>query len=315
MKTLLRRFFFITFGIVLISIVLLGCSFASEETGTLKLSLTDAPIADAAAVEGVYITISSIQYNQNDVWIEDTNFEGPQTFNLLDLTGGTVTPLSNTEITAGEISQIRFMLDVQEDGSTEEENPGSYIVIDSTGTANGTADNDVIHELFVPSGEQTGYKATGSFTIPANGEVEITADFDVRKSVVKRGVKDEYILKPTIRLVVNNQAGTIAGSFTEDTSTYSSYIIFAYEDGEYATSEAPDGTEDDTFIPFGHAISSASADLTEGSYTIPFLAAGTYDLIIVGVDEEGVYTVIDETTYSDVAVESELTEVQDITLT
>lgn len=312
MKTLLRRSFFITFGIVLISIVLLGCSFASEETGTLKLSLTDAPIADAAAVEGVYITISSIKYNQNDVWIEDTNFEGPQTFNLLDLTGGTVAPLSNTEITAGEVTQIRFMLDVQEDGTSEDSSPGSYIVLDSTGTADGTEANDVIHELFVPSGEQTGYKATGSFTIPANGEVEITADFDVRKSVVKRGVKDEYILKPTIRLVVNNQAGTIAGSFTEGTTTYPSYIIFAYEDGEYAASEAAEVTGD--AIQFEHAISSASADLTEGSYTIPFLAEGTYDLIIAGVDEEGVYTVIDETTYSDVVVESELTTDQNITL-
>lgn len=312
MKTLLRRSFFITFGIVLISIVLLGCSFASEETGTLKLSLTDAPIADAAAVEGVYITISSIWYNQNDVWIEDTNFEGPQTFNLLDLTGGTVAALSNTEITAGEVTQIRFMLDVQEEGATEEESPGSYIVIDSTGTADGTEANDVIHELFIPSVEQTGYKATGSFTIPANGEVEITADFDVRKSVVKRGVKDEYILKPTIRLVVNNQAGTIAGSFAEGTSTYPSFIIFAYEDGEYAASEAAEVTGDE--IQFEHAVSSASVDLTEGSYTIPFLAEGTYDLIIVGVDAEGVYTVIDETTYSDVVVESELTEVQNITL-
>lgn len=312
MKTLLRRSFFITFGIVLISIVLLGCSFASEETGTLKLSLTDAPIADAAAVEGVYITISSIKYNQNDVWIEDTNFEGPKEFNLLELTGGTVALLSNTEITAGEITQIRFMLDVQEDGTSEDPSPGSYIVLDSTGTADGTKANDVIHELFVPSGEQTGYKATGSFTIPANGEVEITADFDVRKSVVKRGVKDEYILKPTIRLVVNNQAGTIAGSFTEGTTTYPSYIIFAYEDGEYAASEAAEVTGD--AIQFEHAISSASADLTEGSYTIPFLAEGTYDLIIVGVDEEGVYTVIDETTYSDVVVESELTTDQNITL-
>lgn len=312
MKTLLRRSFFITFGIVLISIVLLGCSFASEETGTLKLSLTDAPIADAAAVEGVYITISSIKYNQNDVWIEDTNFEGPKEFNLLELTGGTVALLSNTEITAGEITQIRFMLDVEEEGTAREGTPGSYIVLDSTGTADGTEANDVTYELFVPSVAQTGYKATGSFTVPANGEVEITADFDVRKSVVKRGVKDEYILKPTIRLVVNNQAGTIDGSFLEGTPTYPSYIIFAYEDGEYTASEAAEVTGDE--IQFEQAVSSASVNIDDGSYTIPFLAEGTYDLIIVGVDAEGAYTVLDDTTYSDVVVEAELTEVQNISL-
>ncbi len=121
MHTILRRSFIVILGIILISVVLLGCSFAAEETGTIKLSLTDAPIADSAAVEGVYITISSIKYNQNDVWIEDTNFEGPKEFNLLELTGGTVALLSNTEITAGEITQIRFMLDVEEEGGTARE--------------------------------------------------------------------------------------------------------------------------------------------------------------------------------------------------
>jgi hypothetical protein len=42
----------------------------------------------------------------------------------------------------------------------------------------------------------------------------VTADFDVRKSIVKAGASGKYILKPTIRLVVDNQAGCIKGDVT-----------------------------------------------------------------------------------------------------
>lgn len=309
-----HHIFLIVTGIVLVTILMIGCSMAADEPGTVRLSLTDAPIADARGVEGVFITISGIEYNLHDTWIEDTGFEGPLEFNLLDLTGGTVAPLTHTVINSGEVTQIRFMLDAQEDGASPSATPGSYIVIDSRGEADGIIDEyDDTYELFVPSGSQTGYKATGSFTIPSNGEVEITADFDVRKSVVKRGSKDEYILKPTIRLIVNNQAGTIAGNFAASASPFTAFTIFAYEDGEYTESEAPSGTEDpETFIPFENAVTSAAVDTINGTYILPFLAAGTYDLIIVGVGDDGSYTVIDATTYVDILVETETTTTTDI---
>lgn len=317
MQTKLHRIFLIVTGIVLVTVLMIGCSMAADDPGTIRLSLTDAPIADAKDVEGVFITISSIEYNLNGAWIEDTGFEGPQEFNLLDLTGGTVAPLTNTVISAGEVTQIRFKLDVQTDGASSRAIPGSYIVIDSRGEADGVIDeNDDTYELFVPSGSQTGYKAVGSFTIPSNGEVEITADFDVRKSVVKRGSKDEYILKPTIRLIVNNQAGTIDGSFTAIGSPFTAFTVFAYEDGVYTDSEAPTGTEDpETFVAFENAVSSAAVDITDGTYILPFLAAGTYDLIVVGVGDDGSYTVIDSTTYGDILVEAETTTNRDISLT
>ena len=267
MQKKLHRTVIVVLGVVLVTAFLLGCSLTNNDTGTIKLSLTDAPIADAKSVEGVFITIASIEYHLNGAWIEDTGFEGPQKFNLLELTGGTVAPLSNTIINAGEVTQIRFMLDAQEHGATQKANPANYMVIDPSGTANGIDEEDLIYELFVPSGGQTGYKAVGTFTVPINGEVEITADFDVRKSIVKRGVLDEYLLKPTIRLIVNNQAGTIAGSFSEDAQTYDAYTIFVYADGTYTDSEASAGTEDpETFVPFENAISSAAVDTTEGSY-------------------------------------------------
>ena len=158
-------------------------------TGTLKLYLSDAPL-DAENVAGVYITINEIQYHRDGQWIRCGEFEGPQTYDLLELTRGNSTLLGELTLPAGNYTQIRFMLDIPEKGS-HPTNPGCYIEF---------ADNST-EPLFAPSGGETGYKATGYFEVTANGTVEVTADFDVRKAVVVAG--SSYILKPTIKLMVS----------------------------------------------------------------------------------------------------------------
>jgi hypothetical protein len=158
-------------------------------TGTLKLYLSDAPL-DAENVTGVYITINEIQYHVDGQWITCEEFEGPKTYNLLELTGGNITLLGEFTLPAGDYTQIRFMLDIPEKGS-HPANPGCYIEFADKST----------EPLFVPSGGETGYKAIGYFEVPVNGTVEVTADFDVRKAVVV--ANSSYILKPTIKLIVN----------------------------------------------------------------------------------------------------------------
>jgi len=158
-------------------------------TGTLKLYLCDAPL-DAENVTGVYITINEIQYHLNGQWITCEEFVGNQTYNLLELTGGNSALLGNFTLPAGNYTQIRFMLDIPEKGS-HPANPGCYIEFANNST----------EPLFTPSGGETGYKAIGQFEVTANETVVVTADFDVRKAVVVAG--SSYILKPTIKLIVN----------------------------------------------------------------------------------------------------------------
>jgi len=160
------------------------------ETGTLKLYLSDAP-TDAENVTGVYITIDEIQYHRDGQWITCAEFIGPQTHDLLELTGGNSTLLGELTLPSGNYTQIRFMLDIQEIGPPPS-SPGCYIEF---------ADNST-EPLFLPSGAETGYKAIGQFEVPVNGTVEVTADFDVREAVVVAGPL--YILKPTIKLVVDD---------------------------------------------------------------------------------------------------------------
>jgi len=263
----------------------LSCGEALETgTGTLELYLADAPI-DAENVTGVYITINEIQYHVGEQWITCEEFEGPQTYDLLELTGGNFTLLGDLTLPGGHYTQIRFMLNIPEIGPPPA-NLGCYMEF---------AD-DSTEPLFVPSGNTTGYKGVGQFTVPNNGTVQVTADFDVRKAV--HLADSHYILRPTIRLVVNNEAGRISGSIANN-STYTDIIVFAYEDGTWAD------TEDDELVypasRFPNAVNSGKM-CEEGDYRVPFLAAGTYDLAVAGYNGDVFGEVLGFV--SDVVVES-----------
>lgn len=267
---------------------------SQEETGTLSLYLSDAPI-DAANVEGVYITINEIQYNLQGEWMTFEDFEGPQVHNLLELSGGNFTLLGDLTLPAGQYNQIRFMLDIPEQGS-KPTNPGCYVQFSNVSS----------QPLFVPSGGQSGYKATGAFQVPVNGTVEITADFDVRKAVTVAGKSGRYILKPTIRLLVNDEAGKIGGSIT-NFSSYTNIVVFAYEDGSWDESEADDPTGEEARFPT--AVTSDKMD-EDGNYMLAFLAAGTYDLVVAGTDGDVFGQVLGF--ISDVEVESKKKTTQNI---
>jgi hypothetical protein len=252
----------------------------STEDGTLKLSLTDAPtLADNVA--GVYITVNEIQYNTSrdqtagedeGTWETMEEFTGPQAYNLLELTNGNSELLGELALPSGQYNQIRFMLDIPtQGGGTTPTNPGCYIEYDD-----GSKDS-----LFVPSGGNSGYKATGAFTVPTNGQVEVTADFDVRKAVVVTG-NSRYILKPTIRLIVNNQAGKITGSVT-GYDDGNDLVVYAYEDGTYdaATETAAPADDEDTRFP--NAVTTSAVGDSNG-YGLYYLAAGTYDLVVAEYD-------------------------------
>ena len=267
-------------------------------SGTVILSITDSPI-DSSTVSGVFITINEIEVHTSDSgWLTMEDFEGPQTFNLLDLTRGETNLLGSLELEGGNYTQIRFMVDAPVVGTVKPVNPGCYIEFNDGST----------QPLFVPSGPESGFKGVGNFKVPVNGTVEITADFDVRKSVHKTGsASPRYILKPVIRLVVDNQAGAIRGNVTnipEDTGI----VIYAYEDGTYMAEEANDPI-DETTSRFPNAISSDMVD-SLGVYHIAYLAAGKYDLVVASYTE----TVFGEVLgiIEDVTVESRKTTKQDI---
>jgi hypothetical protein len=260
MKRLKYYFMFLT----LIALGIVGCK--EDNTGIVNLSITDSPI-DSENVTGVFITILDIQYNTSGNTFQSfPDFVGPKVFNLLDLTRGESAILGSLELNSGSYSQLRFILDAPTMGDGTPSNPGCYLVF---------ADETTV-PLFVPSGSQSGFKGVGSFNVPENGIVDVTADFDVRKSVVEAGVTGKYILKPTIRLIVNGQAGKIAGVVTNIPEN-TQIVILAYENGSYNNNEAIDPPIETPRFP--NSISSDMVDLTS-NYLIAYLAPKTYHLVV-----------------------------------
>lgn len=257
---------------------LFGCTMG--DTGTIRLSVTDAPIVDDDSVTGVYVTFEGVQYNRNGEWEQMNGFEGPRTIDLLSLTRGNSELLGMLTLPAGTYEQIRFLVSAVAEGSGTPSNAGTWINRDDNATYNDGVDNP----LFVPSGSQSGYKAQADepFDVAANATVEITADFDLRRAVVERGATGTYILKPVLRLIVENQAGSISGDVTNNTGN--DLVVFAYEDGTFAASEADDPTTDDG-SRYPNAVVSALIDPAEDpDYVLAFLGAGTYDLVIAQYD-------------------------------
>ncbi len=254
-----------------------GSGSAAEGMGTLVLKLTDAP-ADDENIAGVYIAIDKIEVKKstsdNANWTTVKEFDDPLEYNLLELTGGNFALLGEFQLTAGQYNQIRFILDIQEQGPQPPTNPGCYVKFTDGST----------EPLFVPSGGESGYKAVGAFEVAVNGEVEVTVDFDVRKAlhVTGQGNNQRYILQPTLRLVVDSQSGNISGTLTVDT-TCTDIIVFAYEYGDWDTSEADAPAQGESRFP--HAVTSAKMG-DDGSYVLAYLAYGTYDLVVVGYDGE-----------------------------
>jgi hypothetical protein len=258
------------FGAALVVAVLAGCTFF-DRTGTVNLNLTDAPV-DAENIKGVYISITKIEVNNNGDWKEFAVYDEPREFDLLQLQGGETELLGTVQLPAGRDNQIRLYLDGPTEGQGQPSNPGCYILYQDDSTA----------PLFVPSGAQSGVKIVGSFEVPVNGEITVTADFDVRKAVVQRGGTGSYILKPanSIRLVVDNQAGRITATVAGVTGYDASDVhVYAYADGTYSADETTASSTDSPLFP--NAVTSSALN-ENGEYVLAFLAEGTYDLVVAG---------------------------------
>ncbi len=269
------------------------------DKGSLKLHITDAPI-DSDGIKNVFITFTEIQYHiQDNEWRTFDEFDEPVKLDLLELTRGETELLGFFEMDPGVYTQLRFMLEAPDRGQGPPTTPGSYLVFEDDSTT----------PLFVPSGGQSGYKAVGKFEIPANGVAEVTADFDVRRSVVRAGNSGRYILKPVIRLISTDVSGRIAGdvyNIPEDTGI----MVYAYEAGTYTEDEAAEPGEEETRFPNAE---NSDKVCEENRYHLDFLNEGAYDLVFTATDADGEFTEV-LGTIKDVQVEAGETTVVDIDL-
>ena len=264
----------IHFTTILLAAAALFFSACSDEDakGKVQLYITDAPI-DAENVSGVFLTIKGVELKGSDGWQTVATYEEPVKINILDYQNGSAYFLTEEMLTAGTYTEARLQLEAPaEQGGGSLTNPGCYVAY-----TDGTTE-----PLFIPSGAQSGYKVKGEFNLVEGGTVAVTLDFDVRKSVVKAGSSGKMLLKPVVRLIANQDAALIKGTYT-DLAEGQRLVVYAYEKGTFTTAEM---NEDGDGVRFVNAITSTQVS-EAGAFTLAFMASGEYDLIFVAVNDAG----------------------------
>jgi hypothetical protein len=176
----------------------------SPANGRLDLSVTDAPIDDAASVVIQFKGVAFKRAGEAAEEVHDLS-PSPRQLDLLEYQEGRAALLlDGVTLPAGNYEWLRLIVD------NETNVRDSYIVLT----------NGQECELRVPSGAESGLKLNRGFTVPADGSIALTIDFDLRKSIHappgQQGSTPDcsqaYLMRPTLRVVDDANVGAISGT-------------------------------------------------------------------------------------------------------
>jgi len=256
-----------------------GGSEAGPEEGQLSLSITDAPVDEATSV---VVQFSGVAFKRAGSPAETVQNLVPATrqIDLLEYQEGRAALLlDGVTLPAGDYEWVRLIVDNQ---------PGvrdSYLVR-TTGEE---------CELRVPSGAESGLKLNRGFTLPADGSVALTIDFDLRQSVHappgQQGSAAEctqgYLLRPTLRIVDNANVGAIGGTVDSALVTPECLPkIYVYS----GASVVPDDIEEQGAAPDVDPLLVADVAIQNGAtaytYRAAFITPGPYTVAFTCSDDD-----------------------------
>jgi len=161
--------------------VLTGCDSADPEAdgqSRVRILLTDAPVDDIVEAHVLIERVELLGEDERVILLADE----PQPFDLLTLQDGVTVLLADLDVPDGTYHQVR-------------------IVVDETAMV--VFDDGTEEPLKVPSGTQTGIKINLPDLVIDEDVVEVTIDFDLQASFVKRGNSGKgYIFKPVLKPLV-----------------------------------------------------------------------------------------------------------------
>lgn len=224
----------------------------------MTVEMTDAPIDSAEAVNVFIERVEVNRVGDSEGWT--TLNEPQQEYDLLELTNGETAVIGSDELEAGTYPQIRLILSRE----------GHSVVVDGES-----------HDMFIPSGAETGIKLEINAEIEEDIEYVLLLDFDASRSVVDAGqnTQNPYILKPVIQAKEKAITGNIEGTVDPAEAIPVAYAI----------------ADSDT-------LASTIADTSSGYFKLIGLEEGTYDVAIDPRNDE-----FEGTTQTDISVEVEQT--------
>ncbi|MDZ7807001.1 MAG: DUF4382 domain-containing protein [Gracilimonas sp.] len=140
----------------------------------------------------------------------------------------------------------------------------------------------VVHDMFIPSGAETGIKLNVNAEIQPDITYTMLLDFDASRSVVVTGTEvsgENYILKPVIKATNQAITGNIEGTVSPADAKP---VVYAIANGD--------------------TLSSTFADTTSGNFRLIGLEEGSYTVSVdptntnyIAKDTLGVTVTVDET--------------------
>ncbi|MEJ2700561.1 MAG: DUF4382 domain-containing protein [Desulfuromonadales bacterium] len=263
-----------------------GGNGGGSDTGTLQVGLTDAANPEFSQV---VISVKEIRVvppgdsadSQTGQLPAVVTFSTPQSFNVLDLKFQQQI-LGEAQVPAGDYNQLRLVLSENADPA----NPVNYVVLASN--------PGVKIPLTTPSGQESGLKIVGHFSVNPGQATAVVLDFDPGKAIVQSGSSGNWSFKPTgIRVVQVQDSladyGAISGQvvqMTQDATTgqdvqtpvTNALVLVTDADSGVLAASTSVNSEDGTFRVF----------LPAGSYNLqvnadgfdPFTSAGPYDVVV-----------------------------------
>ena len=227
-----------------------GCSSggSSGEVGTLNVLLTDAP---ACGFDHVYVTVDHVEISTDGgTWTTVPVKSTLSRIDLLTLRNGTLLSLGSVPLSAGTYQQVRLVL---KDNGASAPWANALVLTGSTSEL----------PLKTPSGQQSGYKIRGPFTVQANTLSDLVLDFDACQSIVAAGASGQHLLKPVVTATAQVVSGAIQGTA---------------QPGAVVSAQQPDTSG-------AVVVKSTVADAVTGVFTLsPVLSSdvgGTVDVVVV----------------------------------
>ncbi len=261
-------------SLLVFSLLLSGCGSSGDgsSSGTVNIGVTDAPLDNASAV---VITFVGVEMKRDGGAPITLNLNSPQQIDLLNLQGSDFAFLvENRNVQAGDYQWLRLKVLTSQNSSDD-----SYIQQQG---------DDRKYPLYIPSGDETGLKLNQGFTVPQGGQIDLTVDIDLRKSIVApQNNSNSYRLKPSLRLVQNNQAGHIQGSVDTTLLTNNpqcAAAVYLYAGHNITADDYGNGQLE----PLSSALISYDQQRSEYRYQLGYIPAGNYTLAFTcqaGLDE------------------------------
>ncbi len=255
-------------------------------TGFINIGVSDSPIKDAAKVCVRFDGVELKHADSDDKEVID--FTDPVVVNLLDYQGADSHPIvTGAEVPAGEYGWIRLNVAAERNasGGANDGDPTSPVCDEATENSYLVRETGEVFNLYIPSGSQRGLQLIKDIIVAVNRTGDYTAEWDLGKSFNgPPGQAPDVMMKPVVKLVANNEVGTLAGSVADE--------LIAWEacDSEFPPSiyVFDDGIEPNPFDdPFAadDAVATGLVEqqmLDDGSmqwrYSIGFLLAGNYEV-------------------------------------